>query len=37
MYKPHTVDQFKLWQFLKERFVMEAFILSPVSRNALML
>ncbi|MCC8026627.1 MAG: hypothetical protein LIP16_15175 [Clostridium sp.] len=37
MYKPYTVDQFKLWQFLKERFVLEAFILSPVSRNALML
>lgn len=37
MYKPHTVDQFKLWQFLKERFVLEAFILSPISRNALML
>lgn len=37
MYNPHTVDQFKLWQFLKERFFLEAFILSPVSRNALML
>lgn len=37
MYKPHTVEQFKVWQFLKERFVLEEFILSPVSRRALML
>lgn len=37
MYKPHTVEQFKVWQFMKERFVLEEFILSPVSRNALML
>ena len=37
MYKPHTVDQFKLWQYLKAHFVLEAFILSPVSHNALML
>ena len=37
MYKPHTVEQFKVWRFLKEHFVMEAFILSPVSRRALML
>ena len=37
MYKPHTVEQYKVWRFLKERFVLEAFILSPVSRNALML
>ena len=37
MYKPHTVDQFKVWQFLKERFELDHFILSPVSRTALML
>ena len=37
MYKPHTIEQFKVWQFLKERFVLEEFILSPVSRRALML
>lgn len=37
MYKPHTVEQFKVWQFLKEEFHLEHFILSPVSRNALML
>lgn len=37
MYKPHTVEQFKVWQFLKEQFHLEHFILSPVSRKALML
>lgn len=37
MYKPHTIEQFKVWQFLKEHFVLEEFILSPVSRRALML
>ena len=37
MYKPHTVEQFKVWQFLKERFHLEHFILSPISRKALML
>jgi len=37
VYKPHTVEQFKVWQFLKEHFHLEHFILSPVSRSALML
>ncbi len=37
MYKPHTVEQFKVWEFLKEQFHLDHFILSPVSRNALML
>lgn len=37
MYKPHTVEQFHVWEFLKERFHLEHFILSPVSRKALML
>lgn len=37
MYKPHTVEQFKVWQFLKEQFHLEHFILSPVSRKALLL
>lgn len=37
MYKPHTIEQFKVWRFLKERFLLEEFILSPVSRRALML
>lgn len=37
MYKPHTVEQFKVWAFLKEQFHLEHFILSPISRKALML
>lgn len=37
MYKPHTIAQFKVLQYLKEQgFVMECFLLSPVSRDALM-
>lgn len=37
MYKPHTVEQYKIYQFLKERFELERFLLSPLSRSALML
>lgn len=37
MYKPHTVEQYKIYQFLKERFELEHFLLSPLSRSALML
>ena len=37
MYKPHTVEQFKILRSLKEQgFVMERFILSPLSRTALL-
>lgn len=37
MYKPHTIAQFKVLQYLKEQgFVLECFLLSPVSRDALM-
>lgn len=35
MYKPHTIEQFKVWQYLNQNFVMDQFILSPVSRTAL--
>ena len=37
MFKPHTIEQFKILQYLKRNFEMEHFILSPVSRNTLML
>ena len=38
MYKPHTVAQFKIQQYLKEQgFVMNRFLLSPVSRDALLI
>lgn len=37
MYKPHTIAQFKVLQYLKEQGgVLECFLLSPVSRDALM-
>ncbi len=37
MYKPQTVEQFRVKQFLDTQFDMDAFILSPVSRYGLML
>lgn len=37
MYKPQTVEQFKIYRFLEKQFVMEHFLLSPISRSALML
>lgn len=37
MYRPHTVEQYKIYRFIKERFELEYFLLSPLSRNALML
>lgn len=37
MYKPQTIDQFKVWRFLDANFVMTHFLLSPVSRSALMI
>jgi len=37
MYKPRTVRQIKLLEHLKERYDLEAFIVSPISRNGLML
>lgn len=37
MYKPQTIEQFKIFRFLKEQgFVMDQFILSPLSRTALL-
>ena len=37
MYKPHTIEQCKVQQFLDENFALEHFLLSPLSRTALML
>lgn len=37
MYKPYTIDQYKVYQFLEENFALDQFLLSPLSRNALML
>ncbi len=36
MYKPHTIEQYKVWQYLNQNFVMNQFVLSPISRTALM-
>lgn len=37
MYKPRTIEQFKVWQFLNQNFMLDRFLLSPVSRAALMI
>lgn len=37
MYKPHTIEQYKVLQYMKEHFQMDQFILSPLSRSSLML
>ena len=37
MYKPYTIDQYKVYQFLEQNFALEHFLLSPISGSALML
>lgn len=37
MYKAHTIEQFKVLQYMKQHFQMEDFILSPISKDTLML
>lgn len=37
MYRPQTISQYKIYQFLKEQFHLEQMILSPLSRTALIL
>lgn len=37
MYKPYTVEQYKVYQFIKKYFVTEHFLIAPLSRSALML
>ena len=37
MFKPRTIDQFKVYCFLKERFALDHFWISPISRSALLL
>lgn len=37
MYKPRTVNQFKVMEFLKENFVTDVCLISPISRDGLML
>ncbi len=37
MYKPQTIEQFKVYQYMQKHFEMDAVILSPLSRHSLML
>lgn len=37
MFKPHTIEHYKVFQFLKEQFELESCVVSPLSRCALML
>lgn len=37
MYKPRTVEQFKVMEYLKEHVQMDSFLVSPVSRSGLMI
>lgn len=37
MYKPRTIAQFKVMEYLKSSFVMEDCLVSPISLNGLML
>ena len=37
MYKPQTMEQYKILQYLKQTFELQHFILAPVSRSSLML
>lgn len=37
MYKAHTIEQFHVLQYMKQHFNMGDFILSPISKNTLML
>ena len=32
MYKPHTIEQYKIQRFLEETFAMEHFLVSPLTR-----
>ena len=36
MYKPHTIEQYKIQRFLDETFAMEHFLVSPLSRASLL-
>lgn len=37
MYKPRTVEQYKVLEFIREEFQAECFLVSPVSRDCLMI
>ena len=33
MFKPYTIEQYKVYRFLKERLALAHFVLSPLSRT----
>ena len=37
MYKPHTIDQYKVFRHMRENFVLENFLISPLSPSSLLL
>ena len=37
MYKPYTIDRYKVYQFLEQTFALEYFLLCPISSSTLML
>ena len=37
MYKPHPIEQYKVYRFLEENFALEHFLLAPLSRFGLIL
>lgn len=37
MYKPRTIGQFKVLEYLKSQFALDAFLVAPISRDGLML
>ena len=37
MYKPHTIEQYKVYRFLEENFALEHFLLAPLSRFGLIM
>ena len=37
MYKPHTIEQYKIQRFLDDTLAMEHFLVSPLSRTSLLL
>lgn len=36
MYKPHTIEHYKLLQILNDQFALEQFDISPLSRSSLL-
>lgn len=37
MYKPGTIEQYKIYSYLKEKFYLEEFLLYPISRTSMLL